>query len=86
MTTVEKVTLHHMATQQRKLLVALIAYAVLVLGFGAVVFIPTALEAYRVMCEWAVYLAAFFGGANALTYWAQRGQPGAHAAKAAKLE
>ena len=64
-------------SRQRKLLVVASAGLTLVGGFAVVVFRPSALEAYRVLAEWTVYLAAFFGGANALAYWAQRpGPPG----------
>lgn len=65
-------TLERMLTEQRKLFVVLLVLMVLVGGFGVVVWRPAALEPYRVLAEWVVYLAGFFGGANALSYWAQK--------------
>jgi hypothetical protein len=69
--------------RQRKLTVTTLCALGLAAGLALVAWRPAALEGYRVYAEWSVYLAGFFGGANALSYWTQRagGKPPAPEAK-----
>lgn len=58
---------------QRKVAAFIVAVFVLVLGFGVVAYRTSALEAYKVMSEWTVYLAVGFFAGNAVTYFGKSG-------------